>query len=457
MNATRTCTILCFVLAAQAVLSGAPYTVTNTNDDGPGSLRQALASANANSESDLIAFNILGSGPHTIALVTALPEIGDSVTIDGYTQTGASPATAASPAVLKIVLDGGNLPSPANGLQLNVFASHCVIRGLQTQGFACGLGIQGDYNTALGNHLRDGVFLTGAHNTIGGPTPAERNVIGGHRCGASIFPEASYNSLQGNYIGTDATGTYADTEASWDGVSIAGTHNSVTDNLISGYLHHGVLIMRWSAGHPIPEYNVVERNSIGTNAAGTAAIPNGNGITINSGRENRISANLISGNRYHGIVVTNAFLPLSTGNRITANSIFDNDEIGINLYDEYSQDWVTPNDPHDTDIGPNNLMNYPVLTSARATPGQLIVQGTIDTQNPRQAVLEFFANSTADATGYGEGEVFLGTATPNAQGKFTAALPAVTPGTWISATATDAAGNTSEFALSVEAAGLGKP
>jgi len=88
----------------------ATFTVTNTNDSGPGSLRQAITDANASLGLDTIAFNIPGLGPHTIQLLSGLPAILDPVVIDGYTESGATPNTNAPGmeinAVLKIELDG---------------------------------------------------------------------------------------------------------------------------------------------------------------------------------------------------------------------------------------------------------------------------------------------------------------------------------------------------------------
>ena len=99
-----------------------------------------------------------------------------------------------------------------------------------------------------------------------------------------------------------------------------------------------------------------------------------------------------------------------------------------------------------------------MLTSALVSSGQLVVQGTIDTPSPQTVMLEFFANAVpvpgGDPSGYGEGAVFLGTATPAPDGTFSAVLPPVAPGTLISATATDAAGNTSEFAQDTSAVSL---
>jgi hypothetical protein len=85
----------------------------------------------------------------------------------------------------------------------------------------------------------------------------------------------------------------------------------------------------------------------------------------------------------------------------------------------------------------------------------LLVKGVIDTGNPKTVTIEFFANAVptpgGDPSGHGEGAEFLGTVSPDKKGKFTATLPPVEVGTLISATATDADGNTSEFAANIEA------
>jgi hypothetical protein len=446
-----------FALAVVMVVTGAAlsesFTVTNTNDSGDGSLRHAIIEANANSESDFIQFSIPGDGPHIISPLSALPDIEESVVIDGYTQEGACPATAATSAILKIILDGSQAKDEAG---LWIHGSDCTVRGIQIQGFTSAIGISGNNNSVEGNHILDstydGIFIDGDFNTIGGPTAAQRNVVAGNHNGIGASTQSSHNTIQGNYVGTDTEGQ-SDCTDGWDGVALGGSYNTVADNLISGYNHQGVLIGKWSTTDPVPEYNVVEGNRIGTNIDGTSLIPNGNGVLINSARYNTIAGNLIAMNEFHGILISNDLQTVPIGNQISTNSIFANGNIGIDL--DTGEGPVTENDPGDVDTGPNNLMNFPVLTSAKATPGKLIVKGTIDTQDPRQVTLEFFANSTADATGYGEGEIFLGTATPNTKGKFTATLPTVSPGMWISATATDSAGNTSEFALCIEADGPG--
>src|SRR5260221_11162824 len=110
------------VLPGASSLLAATFTVTNTNDSGPGSLRQAILDANGNPGTDTIAFNIPGQGVQTIRPLTPLPPVTDDagVTIDGYTQPGSSPNTLAAGdnAVLLIELDGSAGFGQGTGLTL---------------------------------------------------------------------------------------------------------------------------------------------------------------------------------------------------------------------------------------------------------------------------------------------------------------------------------------------------
>src|SRR5205085_6098036 len=128
------------------------------------------------------------------------------------------------------------------------------------------------------------------------------------------------------------------------------------------------------------------------------------------------------------------------------NSIFGNAGLGIDL----NADGVTANDTGDADTGPNNLQNFPVLTGA--IPGATTaVKGTFNGAASTTFTLDFYANPTGDPTGFGEGQIYLGalTVTTDASGNasYSGVLSAAT--TYhqaVTATATDAAGNTSEFA-----------
>ena len=196
------------------------FTVTNTNDAGAGSFRQALLDANASPGEDLIQFAIPGAGPHTIQPVALLPLISDPVTIDGYTQPGASPNTngprQGTNAVLKIELNGD-----AGDARLTIDASGTVIRGLVLNGTLAQFFIrQGSGSVIAGcfigtdptGTIRVGVTgrvvtVQGSGNIVGGPTSADRNLISGVN-GEAVFLLGTNNVLQNNIIGLDASGTF---------------------------------------------------------------------------------------------------------------------------------------------------------------------------------------------------------------------------------------------------------
>ena len=147
------------------------------------------------------------------------------------------------------------------------------------------------------------------------------------------------------------------------------------------------------------------------------------------------------------------------GNTVLANSISSNGGLGIDLRKHpgiAAGDGVTPNDVGDGDVGANHLQNFPVLAASLTGGGIVSVEGTLNSTSSTTFRLEFFANSVADPSGFGEGETFLGSTdvTTDAVGdaSFAVSLAAAVPvGHLISATATDPDGNTSEFSGVVEA------
>jgi CSLREA domain-containing protein len=186
------------------------------------------------------------------------------------------------------------------------------------------------------------------------------------------------------------------------------------------------------------------------NVVGGVAASQSNVLTNNSGdgvriegataNGNSIQWNTITGNGGSGVVLFDA----GTGNTITFNSIFDNGELGIDLGD----DGVTPNDPGDADTGPNNLQNFPVLN--KVVFGVNRAEGTIDTRPNTDVQVEFFSNDACNTSGHGEGEILHGwtTVTTDANGdaEFAATLAGNAPlGVFVTTTATDADGNTSEY------------
>ena len=292
---------------------------------------------------------------------------------------------------------------------------------------------------------------------IGGTTPGARNVISGNdRYGviSSGFGTAGTQVL-GNYIGTDVTGTI-DLGNTAGGVLLTeGSPNSVVGgtvagarNVISGNDGDGVLISGTTGAK-------VRGNFIGTDKTGTADLGNSlNGIRIDSSAHNSViggtvagSRNIISGNDQNGIAILDAG---TTGNKVLGNRIFANGGLGIDV----NADGVTANDLDDADTGANDLLNFPVLTTVRLTAtGDLRIIGSINTESNKTLRIEFFANTAPDGSGFGEGQRYLGFVLVQTLGGHTANfstlldVAGLQPGQFVTATATDQVGNTSEFSL----------
>lgn len=222
-------------------------TVTSAGDtidpnDGVVTLREAITAANTNAVSgdapagapglDSIAFNIPGAGLHTIAPATPLPAITEPIVINGLTQPGSSANTLSmgDDAVLTIELNGAALSTSVGGLQVEAGGSGSTIRGLVINrfGFNSNLGfisasgislLDSNNNTIVGNFIGtdstgstelqnyEGVTVRGENNTIGSPAPADRNVISGNGTDISLTNTGSaLNVVQGNYIGVNVSG-----------------------------------------------------------------------------------------------------------------------------------------------------------------------------------------------------------------------------------------------------------
>jgi CSLREA domain-containing protein len=477
-----------------------PATLTvNTTDDNDFtaclvahcSLREAINAANFNVDTNTINFDISISDPQrnsttgvfTISPASALPTITNPVTVNGYTQTpcatNSAPCakentlTVGSDAVLLIEINGAN----AGGYGLRMSASNSTIKGLvinrstQSEIEITGAGdvVRGNFlgsdasGTAdLGNTVRAGIEINGTNgNTIGGSSAAERNVIsGGNGWGIFLINGASGNTVRNNYIGTDKTGT-ADLGNTNDGVLIDNrTNNSILGNLISGNDANGILIRNNSAGGTA---NIVRGNLIGTKSDGTTGLGNGgHGIkdertAAGSSDGNTIGgtgageANTIAFNGGDGVFVNSSDPAFITGTSIRGNSIYSNTGLGIDL----APDGVTPNDANDPDTGANNLQNFPIITEA-LVGGTNTIKGTLNSTPGQTFTIDFYDSPTCDGSGNGEGKVYLGstiTTTTDGNGdvSFSFVTTAVTAGDYITATATDSAGNTSEFSACLQA------
>ncbi|MEY2495869.1 MAG: hypothetical protein QOJ45_2361 [Verrucomicrobiota bacterium] len=303
------------------------FVVTTTNESGAGSLRQAIVNANAHpngASADTIRFNIgSGNGVRTIVLASALPEISDPVIIDGWTQPGwnGAPLIEVTPraglAVDGLVITGG--ATTIRGLVMNGFQAalkfsqngNNVVKG-------CYLGT--DNTGELPTSNDNGIYsLSTSNNLIGGTSAADRNIISGNRFQGIFFSEPDAfsiktqgNVIQGNYVGTDVTGTVAVPNCPAAGNAGAGifviSNNAKiggsdmgAGNLISGNARGGISLTGSGA--------VISGNFVGTDVSGSVALPNnGNGIFMASlggmlGGPTAGARNLVSGNTGNGIQV----------------------------------------------------------------------------------------------------------------------------------------------------------
>jgi hypothetical protein len=522
------------------------FTVTNTNDSGTGSLRQAILDANSMG-GGTINFTIPGGGVHTISPLSVLPTITQSVVIDGYTQSGSSanmnPPTMGLNTVLTIELSGVNSGSNFSGLIIN--APNCTVRGLVINRFVhdaidifsngnfitgnfigtnpagtaalpngsggngaiilgtpsnCTIGgttpdarnlISGnigsgvDLGTGTGNTVQGnligtdvtgtvalgntgtGVTTGGSNALIGGATTDARNVISANNRGIELFG-GSNHTVQGNFIGTDVTGTIArgnpnlgmDLNTAVSNCVIGGltaTPGTPPGNLISGNNGNSGLILGQNTSA-----NVIQGNIIGADITGTQPLGNTpGGITIN-GHDNTVGCtaagarNIIAFNG-GGTPMCNAFdagiwvhNSGAVNNAILGNSIFSNAGLGIDLEFDGDPNCVEPNDNCDVDTGPNNLQNYPVITSVISGGGNTNIQGSLNSAPSKTFRVEFFDNSQCDPFNNGEGQTFIGFTNVMTDGSCNAPINVNLPvnvqaGHVVTATATDQNNNTSEF------------
>jgi hypothetical protein len=505
------------------------FIVTNTNDAGPGSLRQAILNANANPGSDVITFNI-GSGLQTITPTSTLPDISDPVVIDGTTQPGFS----GSPI---IELNGTNIPSLPNHSTLFITAGNTTVRGLivnhfqdgaialltaggnhiegcylgtdatgnlttnsrgncisvndspnnviggtaasarnviaGTNGFGHGISIfgpNGNGNVIQGNYIGInaagttalstffGIFLGTSNNTVGGTVPGARNVISGNENGIDLQVDGSTgNLIQGNYIGTDASGTVKIGNTNY-GIAIFNQVNNNTIGGTSAAARNVVSGNGWgisiAASNGAPSGNVVQGNYIGPAADGSAMGNRVEGLRLAGALNTTIggsspgAGNTIAFNGPTAEIGVGTGLEVlgDSGNSIRGNSIFSNGRLGIDL----DNDGVTPNDLGDGDTGSNKKQNFPLITAVSADSFQTSISGTLNSTPNTTFTVDFYANSVCDPSGNGEGARFFGSASVNTDANGNAVIntmvaTGLAPGQLITSTATDPLGNTSEF------------
>jgi len=397
---------------------------------------------------------------------------------------------------------GGTTPAERNIISGNTST------GVQMSGSATGVQVIGNYigvNASGTASIKNGtgVRISGSSgNIVGGAAAGSANIISGN--GTGVLLQGDSNIISGNLIGTDVTGNVAIANTSGgvsiivastnlvtgnvisgnaNGIGVNGTGNVITGNrigvnaagsaalgntalgisvssatntliggttpaarnVISANGSAGVLLSGTSAG------TVIQGNAIGTDLAGTAnlgnkqdgiaVIPNASGVLIGGAVAG--AGNVISFNGGSGVFVSGPPTPPPDKVTISRNSISSNTRLGI----DFGFGNPVLNDPGDADTGPNNLQNYPVLTSATLGSGTTTVTGTLNSTPSSTFTIELFDNLSCDSSGSGEGATFVTSTivTTDASGNASFSLVLPLAMTVVTATATDAAGNTSEF------------
>ncbi len=514
---TRSIVSLFLLSLCAADVQAAIISVNSTGDtvavDGYCTLREAITAINNGASvnecepvfgsfgtNDSIGFAIDGAadgctgvlGVCTIKPGSSLPTIAKTVTIDGYSQYGASPNTnsgatypdaEAINAEIRIEIDGQNAGSSALGIYIGNAAGGSTVQGLSIinfgfQGGGTGIVVDGQYSQIYGNFIgvhADGTTAGGnavglnvyRNNQVGSTTiSARRNLIAGNSFDILTATGSQGNVIAGNLIGTDRTGTVSlqPSAAGTGCILLKGYSNEISSNVIAGCDGSGLRL--WGA-----QNTTVRDNAIGIGVGGMSLGNSSYGMLIenDSGRPatiNSIYGNGIANNVSDGIIVLANSYGSPTGNNIGSNSIFNNGRLGINLAPD-SSDSVTINDALDADSGPNGLQNYPVITSATLnSSGAVVITFTLDSAAPpsfNQFSVKAFSNDACNPSGHGEGRysalynyTTVNTdATGHASGTITLSAPLSAgwgPGKWVTLLAHDvSANNTSEYSTCMQA------
>lgn len=475
------------------------FDVTTTADSGPGSLRQAIDDANRTPGADVITFSIPGGGEQRIVLASELPAITDVVRISGYSQPGATPNSLSEGfnAVINIFLDGASIPPNSNpvlnetyGLTFRNNTAGSRVSGVKLSGFTFGIVMaNGNSITVDGSKVLDNrsaqILVTGSFNMIGQPGTENRNLISGKAEGIVIAGDG--NVIRNNYIGfAESIADNPTTNAASNGIKAffgktgVAYHSPVvkgndlicsnlcglafqsnnhqiggfekgSGNVIIGQALAGVITQGASNGSRRSAAMRVEGNRFGVNFDGKRRPGFGNffGVFLN---HQGPSVNIIQDNTIAdgevGIAVEGGKgrVPI-TGAILSRNSIVGQAHMAIDL----GNDNRDVNDPLDADGGDNNKQNFPVLSGGSPSGG-----GWRLSSAPSQAyTLEFFQSGGTCKNP--EADVFLGaySVTTDASGEAVFNGPlGMLPGGFITATAMDKFGNTSELSDCVAAAKL---
>lgn len=399
--------------------------VDTTASTGAGSLAAAVAFANGDSAPNIIRFNIPGSiCPKRITRTSALT-ITDGLVIDGYSQPGSVVPSSASlfngePCIL---LDGTNQTHAGitTGTALSTSDEAVTIKGLAFEDFSNALLLtEGSNHVIQGNQFggsigssstvmasnETGILLGSDGALVGGLSASQANlIVGCTSAGVAIAVGADDNVVIGNQVGYDGSGIPAAAANNQTGININGANNQVNGNRIAGNTSIGVALANAGANN----------NQIRNNRLGGLFLPgNGAGVSVtNDAHHNQIGPdNQMVGNS-RGVSISSI---AGGSNVIERNSIFANTELGIDL----GVAGVTPNDNDSslcnavTGCASNNNQNFPVLTSALFRPSTLLIPGSLTIAGSLRSLVradpyrvEFYQSASCDASGFGEGAIYL--------------------------------------------------
>lgn len=507
-----------FVLASLASLPAwaATFLVdTSSNDPAQQICDADISNADCSLRGAILLANT-SAGPHTIAFALPVSDPGyrpatehwrievpqsalgslpsirrEQVTIDGTTQPGSvanslTTEEGGSNAILKIELYGSGVVFPA--LTAGPGSSEMIVRGLIIGNFSAAVQINsGSGHAVEGNFLGTDVTGSNAQNNItgvtaraptriGGTTAAARNLISGNSfAGVWLLFESnngggSGSLVQGNLIGTDASGTlrlpgnnqfYGVRIQGGISAAVIGGDAITARNLIAGNDQHAVFASNDTSDFSGAPTRVIG-NWFGTDVSGQFSIPNGTRPGIPELREPTIrlagsdapcgveiggnalgEANLIANGPAAGVHVSRC-----TGGAIRPNR-FRGNALAIDLSPGFDVDGATANDPDDADSGGNRLQNSPQLLAQHVVGDDIELRYRVDSSvaNASYPLRIDLYRSTPT-----EGQVWIGgdayTAADAGLAKTTTVPALLLQGGTVAMTATDAGGNTSELALS---------
>jgi hypothetical protein len=289
-----------------------------------------------------------------------------------------------------------------------------------------------------------GTLNPASGNIIGGEDPTDRNYITGfgnfgeHGVPAGDCIELYYtdgNLIQNNYIGTTPDGMAISNRACTTGIAIHNSNNNlqILDNLIAvdasraaggGDYGVGIYMGLYEGGEQI----TIQGNTIGLNANGEPVLGGKHGIWVSAdafedagqisiGGQGFGEGNVIAGQDSTGVLMMYPpGVPSNAHVRVSGNSIFGNGDIGIDLMPNTWDFGSTPNDIMDADLGANGLQNFPDIASASSSGSTTTIEGTLQSSPNQDYIIEFFSNPQCDASGYGQGKVYLGSSTISSDG-----------------------------------------